>query len=100
MGEPQCGKNLLRDCKWTGNLQFFSFASEGYVSVKADGQEAIGDEACLEVTRASDPLPRGDDPDEAPPPISPNPIRPELGELALRTEFQPRTNQRRGIAPG
>ncbi len=70
------------------------------VSVTAEGlKDAVGDEACLEISRSIDPLRPGDDPDESPPPISPTPIRPDPGAAAPSPTLEPSPRSRGGIAP-
>lgn len=66
------------------------------VNVSAEGLEAVGDEACLEITAGSGAARATDD--ETPPAISPTPIRPD-SNAADEPRFQPRTGTRGGIAP-
>jgi uncharacterized repeat protein (TIGR01451 family) len=99
VGKLEPGKTIKRQINCECLQPTFNACNR--VTVTADGIAAVAGEACLEVSRKNDPLRPSEDPDETPPPISPNPIRPDAGSApdAAKPRFEPAPRPRGGIAP-
>jgi uncharacterized repeat protein (TIGR01451 family) len=99
VGELEAGKTVKRQI----NCECLqpTFNSCNRVTVTAEGVAAVAGEACLEISRKHDPLRPSEDPDESPPPITPNPIRPDASSApeAPNPRFEPAPRPRGGIPP-